>query len=44
MEKSVSELSVDLVLWQILGLIIQIGIIIILYKVIIWFFKKPKKA
>jgi hypothetical protein len=44
MEKSVSELSFGLVLWQILGLIIQIGIIIILYKVIIWFFKKPKKA
>ena len=44
MEKSVSDLSVDLVLWQILGLIIQIGVIIILYKVILWFFKKPKKV
>jgi hypothetical protein len=44
MEKIVSESSFGLVLWQILSLVIQIGVIILLYKLIVWIFKKRKEV
>lgn len=43
MEKVYSELSISLVLWQILVLIIQISIVYLLYKLIIRIYKKEKK-
>lgn len=44
MEKIISESSFGLVLWQILSLVIQIGVIILLYKLIVWIFKKRKEV
>jgi len=43
MEKSVSELSFGLVLWQILLLLALIGIVFLLYKIIVRLFKRPNK-
>jgi hypothetical protein len=34
MEKVISELSLNLVIWQLISLIIQIGIVILLYKIL----------
>lgn len=44
MEKVFSELTVNLVLWQIFVLIVQISIVVLLYKFVVWIFKKRKEV